>query len=114
MPHWSVFNLNQIVAGVPFGEEKSVVQAVLDELKTISLVTGVRRVTQGEAPEFMATPLFVEGVNLAHSYGYSIDVCIKGEKQQHHVNALVDSCSSDIQWILDHVCMLWCLMRLTP
>jgi len=91
-----------IVAGLPLGENIDTVKSLLTEYSTIDLVTGVRRVTQGESPNFVLNPLFIEGVHLAHQKGYSIDLCLKSSEQQEAVNTMVQNVSSDIQWILDH------------
>jgi len=91
-----------IVAAVPFGDDLETLKSTLESLKQNALVTGVRRVTQGENADFVLTPKFIEGVSLASSYGYSIDVCLKGPNQQESANKMIDGASNDIQWILDH------------
>jgi len=73
----------------------------LDALCTVPLVSGVRRLTQDEAPGFMTTPEFIEGVACAAGYGLSIDLCVRS-RQLPEVADLVEALPQ-AQFVLDHL-----------
>jgi len=81
------------------GEE---IQAQLEELKRIPLVKGVRRVTQGEKPDFLLSPQFRRGVELAASFGFSVDICLKGPEQFDSAIQLIKD-NPQVTFILDHI-----------
>lgn len=73
----------------------------LDWLSDQPLVTGVRRIVQDEAPEFLTHSDFVEGVRLLSDYDFSFDLTV----QSHQLDAameLVDECPN-VQFVLDHL-----------
>ncbi len=73
----------------------------LDWLSDQPLVTGVRRIVQDEAPEFLTHSDFVEGVRLLRDYDFSFDLTV----QSHQLDAaveLVDRCPN-VQFVLDHI-----------
>ncbi|MHB8646075.1 MAG: amidohydrolase family protein [Thermomicrobiales bacterium] len=66
------------------------------------LITGVRRVTQGEAdPEFVSRPGFVAAVRMLPEFGLSCDLCIH-HPQLRSAIALVRQCPQT-RFILDHI-----------
>ncbi len=94
--------LQGIVAAAPL-EYGSRLQAYLEALtQTGSLLKGVRRNLQDEHDSsFCLQPAFIEGVQLATSYQFSIDLCIR-HWQMPAVIELVRRCP-DTQFILDHL-----------
>jgi len=82
-------------------EKGADVQAHLNWLSDQPLVTGVRRIVQDEAPDFLTCPDFVEGVQLLRGYDFSFDLTI----QSHQLEAateLVDRCPN-VQFVVDHL-----------
>ena len=74
----------------------------LEQLTTLPLVKGVRRLIQGEAdPEFSVRPDFVRGVQLLHEHGFSFDLCIQHPQLASTIK-LVRQCP-DVRFVLDHI-----------
>ena len=92
--------LRAIVAFAPL-EHGEHVHSVLEQLKSQTLVKGVRRLIQSEPPGFSLQPDFVTGVRLLAEYGFSFDVCIK-QPQMRDVIQLVRQCPS-VNFVLDHI-----------
>ena len=78
------------------------VRSHLEQLTTLPLVKGVRRLIQGEPdPEFCLQPKFVRGVQLLHAHGFSFDLCIKHPQLANTIK-LVRQCP-DVSFVLDHI-----------
>jgi L-fuconolactonase len=94
--------IKAIVAFAPLdsGDEG---QSWYDQLKLLPLVKGVRQVIQGESDDYCLTSKFKEGVHCASRNGYSVDICIKGDKQLENIIQLISTSSPDITFILDHI-----------
>lgn len=88
-----------IVAFAPL--ETPECEAVLQELATIPLVKGVRRLIQSEPLGFAQRPEFVNGVQSLKVYNFSFDLCIR-HPQLPDVIALVRQCP-DVKFVLDHI-----------
>ncbi len=94
--------IQAIVAWAPL-EDGAACRTYLDALVNVSpSITGVRRVTQGEAdPEFASRPGFIHAVRLLPEFGLSCDLCI-AHPQLRSVIALVRQCP-DTAFVLDHI-----------
>lgn len=93
--------LSAIVADVPLENEVDRVD-VLNTLKLLKLVTGIRRITQGKPSGFMKSPVFISGVKMAHDYGFSVDICVHSG-QLEEVAEMISACPTDVKFVLDHV-----------
>lgn len=80
--------------------------AVRDELAALSanpLLRGIRRILQFEPdPEFCLQPDFVAGVQLLPEFGFTFDLCLKGDAQFRNALKLVGRCP-DVAFIADHI-----------
>jgi L-fuconolactonase len=77
--------------------------AHLETLARDPLVKGVRRITQGESdPAFCLHPGFIEGVRMLERFGFSFDLCIKGDAQAENTLRLVEACPG-VRFMLDHI-----------
>jgi L-fuconolactonase len=93
--------LAAIVAHAPVELGAAAVRAHLQRLTTLPLVTGVRRIIQGDAaPGSCTTPAFISGVQELAAFNLSFDLCI-GRAQLPDVAALVRACPK-VSFILDH------------
>ncbi|MBX0326313.1 amidohydrolase family protein [Oscillochloris sp. ZM17-4] len=94
--------IQAIVAYAPL-EDGPQARSYLDALTQISpLITGVRRLTQGESdPAFCLRPGFEAGVRILASYGLSCDLCIT-HRQLPATAELVRRCP-EVSFILDHL-----------
>ena len=94
--------IQAIVAWAPL-EDGEACRTYLDALVKISpRITGVRRVTQGEADlEFLSRPGFVQAVRMLPAFGLSCDLCIY-HPQLRSAIALVRQCP-DTAFVLDHI-----------
>ena len=74
----------------------------VEELTSIALVKGVRRLIQSEAdPVFCLQPDFVSGVRMLADYDLSFDICI-AHTQLANATTLVGQCPN-VRFILDHI-----------
>lgn len=73
----------------------------LDWLSDQPLVTGVRRILQDEAADFLTQEDFVGGVQLLGTYDYTFDLTVQSEQLDATVE-LVDRCPN-VQFVLDHL-----------
>lgn len=73
----------------------------LDALRDLPLVSGVRRLLQGEPLGFALSEEFVAGAQLLQRYDFSLDLCIRSE-QLAEVTELVARCP-DVRFVLDHL-----------
>ena len=74
----------------------------LEELKSMPLVKGVRRLIQPEAdPAFCIQPWFIEGVRMLAEYGLSFDICISHTQMANTVK-MTQRCP-EASFILDHI-----------
>jgi len=74
----------------------------LEELKSIPLVKGVRRLIQPEAdPAFCIQPGFIQGVRMLAEYGLSFDICISHVQMANAVK-MTQRCP-EVSFILDHI-----------
>lgn len=89
-----------IVAFAPL-EHGEGVRPLLEQLRAIPLVKGIRRLIQSEAAGFAMQPGFVVGVGVLAQYDFSFDLCVK-HHQLAEVISLVRECP-DIRFVLDHV-----------
>ncbi len=89
-----------IVASAPV-ETGTAVCETLDDLARLSLVKGVRRLIQGNAPDFCLEPDFIAGVRALADYNFSFDVCIQ-HPQLAAALELVRQCP-EVSFILDHI-----------
>ena len=90
-----------IVAHAPVELGGAAVRPHLERLTALPLVTGVRRIIQGDAaPGFCATPAFIGGVQELAAFNLSFDLCIV-RAQLPDVAALVRACPK-VSFILDH------------
>ncbi len=89
-----------IVAHAPL-EEGERVRPHLQALAKLPLVKGIRRLIQGEPPDFCVQPEFVRGVQLLPEYGFSFDLCIYHPQLEKALD-LVEQCP-DVSFLLDHI-----------
>ena len=74
----------------------------LEELKSIPLVKGVRRLIQFEADTaFCIQPQFIKGVRLLAEYGLSFDICISHVQLANAVK-MTQQCP-EVSFLLDHI-----------
>lgn len=88
-----------IVAFAPL-EQGEGVRPLLEQLRIMPLVKGIRRLIQSEGAGFAMQPGFVSGVGVLAQYGFSFDLCVK-HHQLPDIIALVRECP-DIRFVLDH------------
>lgn len=94
--------LKGIVAGASL-ERGDGARGELEALARIPLVRGVRRLIQSEPdPGFCLRPGFVTGVRALAEYGFSFDVCVKGDGQLESAVELVRRCPG-VRFVLDHI-----------
>ncbi len=90
-----------IVAHAPVELGGAAVRPHLEQLTALPLVTGVRRIIQGDgAPGACTTPAFISGVQELAAFNLSFDLCI-ARTQLRDVTALVRACPK-VSFILDH------------
>jgi L-fuconolactonase len=90
-----------IVAGAAL-EDETTVRSILEKLKEISLIKGIRRITQGEPDvAFCLRPNFVKGVQMLAEFDFSCDLCIHHPQLKNTVQ-LVKQCPQ-VRFILDHI-----------
>ena len=72
----------------------------LDQLTTLPLVRGIRRLLQDEKPGFALDPRFVNGVRLLAEYDFTFDLCTREHQLREclELTALVP----EVTFILDH------------
>jgi len=90
-----------IVAAAPleYGEQ---LRAYLKELVACGpLVKGIRRITQGDPPDFCLKPSFIRGAQMLPEFGLSCDLCINHTQLAKTVE-LVKQCPQT-QFIVDHI-----------
>lgn len=87
-----------VVAHAPL--ETAAAARRLEELTTLPLVSGIRRLLQDEGPEFAVDPRFVDGVRLLAQHGFSFDLCTREHQLREclELTALVP----EVTFILDH------------
>jgi L-fuconolactonase len=73
----------------------------LEALAELPLVTGVRRLLQGESPGFALEPSFVAGVASLERFSFSFDLCIR-DHQLAEATELVRQVPG-VQFVLDHL-----------
>ena len=76
-------------------------RATLEQLATMPLVKGVRRLIQSEASGFSVQPNFIKGVQMLPEYNLSFDICIK-HRQLPDTIELVRQCPN-VSFVLDHI-----------
>jgi L-fuconolactonase len=89
-----------IVANAPL-ERGENCRADVEQLASVSRVSGVRRLLQDRPTGFATSPGFVEGVRLLADYGLTMDLCIR-QHQLGEVTELVSRCP-DVTFVLDHL-----------
>ncbi len=90
-----------IVAWAPI-EKGEGCNASLDDLASIPLVKGIRRILQQEEDAgFCLRPGFIEGLQLLPKYGWSFDICIS-HHQMSQIIPMVRQCP-EVHFILDHI-----------
>lgn len=89
-----------IVAFAPL-EKGEGTHALLEQLRDIGKVRGVRRLLQNEAMGFSRQPEFIKGVQLLPQYDLSFDICIR-HTQFPDVLELVEQCQN-VRFVLDHI-----------
>ena len=89
-----------IVAWAPMNQGIAV-RDYLAQLKSFSLVKGVRQLIQSEGPGFSCQPDFIQGIQQLPDFGYSFDICVF-HHQLPDVLQLVEACP-DVFFILDHI-----------
>ena len=93
--------LKAIVPNAPI-EQGEACRPYLDELKSIPLVHGVRRLIQFEPDlEFCLRPDFLNGLRVLTEYDLSFDICIS-HVQMANVVQMVEQCP-EVSFILDHI-----------
>jgi len=90
-----------IVARAPLEEDESTAGQVLDGLKRIPMVRGIRRLIQGEAAGFALQPQMVANVRRLAEYDMSFDICIHHPQLAESIE-LVEQCP-EVSFILDHI-----------
>jgi L-fuconolactonase len=73
---------------------------VLEALKRHPIVKGVRRMYDDD-PALCCSPLFIEGLHLLPSYGFSFDISIKPHVMEETIR-MIGNCP-DTRFILDHL-----------
>lgn len=74
----------------------------LEELKTMPLIKGVRRIIQFESdPEFCLYPGFIKGVQMLADYDFSFEICISHDQMKNSLK-LVDQCPN-VNFMLNHI-----------
>lgn len=70
-------------------------------LTDLPIVSGVRRLLQGEPEGFALQPAFIAGVRLLERFEFSMDLCIRAP-QLAEATQLVRDCPN-VRFVLDHV-----------
>jgi L-fuconolactonase len=89
-----------IVAFAPL-ESPDAARPVLEALRALPLVKGIRRLIQSEAAGFAAQPNFIDGVQMLAEYGFSFDLCVR-HWQLPETLTLVSACPN-VRFVLDHL-----------
>ncbi len=89
-----------IVAFAPL-ETGEGTHGLLERLRDVAAVRGVRRLIQGEAAGFGIQPDFIKGVQLLAQYNFSFDICIN-HLQFPETLDLVKRCPQ-VRFVLDHI-----------
>lgn len=93
--------LKGCVAALPL-ERGLAVEPEMAKLSQISIVRGIRRITQYQPdPDYVLNPDFVAAVKLLPKYDFSCDICIY-HPQMPAVIKLARQCP-EVQFILDHI-----------
>ena len=93
--------LKGCIAALPL-ERGLAVEADMARLSQLSIVRGIRRITQYQPdPDYVLQPDFVAGVKLLPKYGLSCDICIY-HHQMPGIIKLVRQCP-EVSFILDHI-----------
>ncbi|MGC4104260.1 amidohydrolase family protein [Ferruginibacter sp.] len=73
----------------------------LEHYKQFSAVKGFRHVLQGEAPEFMLQPAFLNGIAALKDFGFTYDILIF----PHHLPAAIELVQQfpDQPFVIDHI-----------
>lgn len=87
-----------VVAHAPLETESAARR--LDELTTLPLVRGIRRLLQDEKPGFAVDPRFVDGVRLLAEYDFTFDLCTR----EHQLRECLELTARvpEVTFILDH------------
>ena len=73
----------------------------LDELTTLPLVRGIRRLLQDEKAGFAVDPKFVDGVRLLAAHDFTFDLCVR----EHQLRECLELTARvpEVTFILDHL-----------
>lgn len=73
----------------------------LDHYKAFRLLKGFRHILQGEAPEFMLQPGFINGIAALHEYRFTYDILVFPQ----HLKAVLELVSKfpDQPFVIDHI-----------
>lgn len=73
----------------------------LDELTTLPLVRGIRRLLQDERAGFAVDPQFVDGVRLLAAHDFTFDLCVR----EHQLRECLELTARvpEVTFILDHL-----------
>jgi L-fuconolactonase len=73
----------------------------LDELTSLPLVRGIRRLLQDEKPGFAVAPEFVDGVRLLARHDFTFDLCVR----EHQLRECLELTASvpEVTFVLDHL-----------
>jgi len=90
-----------IVASAPLEIGAVAVAPHLEALSREPLVRGVRRLLQGEAPDFSLAPDFIDGVRSLADHGFSFDICVNFRQ----IGSIVRFAGKvpNVPFVLDHI-----------
>ncbi len=83
-------------------EKGEAARAELQDLAKNKLVKGVRRILDWPDPARCLHPDFIRGVQMLAEFGFTFDICLKGDEVLKNAVELVRRCPG-VKFVLDHI-----------